>query len=224
MYCVHRGDPCGGGVAWGAGAAGLGRGWAAMACFAWPNGVVRQIRKQVRSAIRRIVEPRVLVGSRRGGATAAASDRVRTTSHYVWRQDSYFSAKEKIRTMRRGTWCLGTARFPAVRRQRRDLDMHGISASHRRCRCRAYARRDQSRNRTLARVRVTTEGPITPTGSSTCPSRRALSVDSMRRHSAGAVVYIRGRPLEGSDDSVLWRPLRQGEPAPAPSAILLRLA
>src|SRR5262249_61073842 len=74
-------------------------------------------------------------------------------------------------------------------------------------------------------VRVTDRGPYHANRIIGVPARAARLLDF---HGDGVarvrVEYVSRAPLEGSDDGVLLAPLREGKPAPAPSAILLASA
>ncbi len=104
-------------------------------------------------------------------------------------------------------------------------DMHGISAAHPTLPLPSYARVTNLSNGRSLIVRVNDRGPY--------HNNRLidLSVKASRLldfHGDGLarvrVEYVSRAPLEGSDDSVLLATLRQGEPAPAPSPLLLASA
>jgi len=104
-------------------------------------------------------------------------------------------------------------------------DMHGISAAHPTLPLPSYARVTNLSNGRSVIVRVNDRGPY--------HNNRLidLSVKASRLldfHGDGLarvrVEYVGRAPLEGSDDSVLLATLRQGEPAPAPSQLLLASA
>jgi peptidoglycan lytic transglycosylase len=104
-------------------------------------------------------------------------------------------------------------------------DMHGISAAHPTLPLPSYARVTNLSNGRSLIVRVNDRGPY--------HNNRLidLSVKASRLldfHGDGLarvrVEYVGRAPLEGSDDSVLLATLRQGEPAPPPSPLLLASA
>ena len=104
-------------------------------------------------------------------------------------------------------------------------DMHGISAAHPTLPLPSYARVTNLSNGRSVIVRVNDRGPY--------HNNRLidLSVKASRLldfHGDGLarvrVEYVGRAPLEGSDDSVLLATLRQGQPAPAPSQLLLASA
>jgi rare lipoprotein A len=105
------------------------------------------------------------------------------------------------------------------------FDMNSISAAHPTLPLPCYARVTNLANGRSLIVRVNDRGPY--------HGNRLidLSVKASRLldfHGDGLarvrVEYVGRAPLEGSDDSVLLATLRQGEPAPAPSPLLLASA
>ena len=101
-------------------------------------------------------------------------------------------------------------------------DMHGISAAHPTMPLPSYARVTNLANGRSVIVRVNDRGPYHANRLIDVSVKAARLLDF---HAEGIarvrVEYVSRAPLEGSDDSVLLATLRQGEPAPAPSSILL---
>jgi peptidoglycan lytic transglycosylase len=104
-------------------------------------------------------------------------------------------------------------------------DMHGISAAHPTLPLPSYARVTNLSNGRSVIVRVNDRGPYHNNRLIDLSVKAARLLDF---HAEGIarvrVEYVSRAPLEGSDDSVLLATLRQGEPAPAPSPILLASA
>jgi len=101
-------------------------------------------------------------------------------------------------------------------------DMHGISAAHPTLPLPCYARVTNLKNGRSVIVRVNDRGPY--------HSDRLIDLSTKAAHLLDfygdglehvRVEYVATAPLEGSDDSVLLATLRVGQPAPAPSPILL---
>lgn len=105
------------------------------------------------------------------------------------------------------------------------FDMNGISAAHPTLPMPCYARVTNLANRRSIVVRVNDRGPY--------QANRVIDV-SVRAaqllafHNNGVarvrVEYVGAAPLEGSDDRLLAATLREGEPAPAPSPIMVASA
>jgi rare lipoprotein A len=100
--------------------------------------------------------------------------------------------------------------------------MHGISAAHPTLPLPCYARVTNLKNGRSIIVRVNDRGPY--------HSDRLIDLSTKAAHlldfygdglAPVRVEYVSQAPLEGSDDSVLLATLRTGQPAPAPSPILL---
>jgi rare lipoprotein A len=101
-------------------------------------------------------------------------------------------------------------------------DMHGISAAHPTLPLPCYARVTNLANGRSVIVRVNDRGPY--------HSNRLIDLSVKTAHlldfygdglARVRVEYVGPAPLTGSDDSVLLATLRQGEPAPSPSPILI---
>jgi rare lipoprotein A len=101
-------------------------------------------------------------------------------------------------------------------------DMHGISAAHPTLPLPCYARVTNMRNGRSIIVRVNDRGPY--------HSNRLIDLSTKAAHlldfygdglAPVRVEYVSPAPLAGSDDNVLLATLRTGEPAPAPSPLLL---
>jgi len=101
-------------------------------------------------------------------------------------------------------------------------DMHGISAAHPTLPLPCYARVTNLKNGRSIIVRVNDRGPY--------HSNRLIDLSTKAAHlldfygdglAPVRVEYVSPAPLAGSDDNVLLATLRTGEPAPAPSALLL---
>ncbi len=101
-------------------------------------------------------------------------------------------------------------------------DMHGISAAHPTLPLPCYARVTNLANGRSVIVRVNDRGPY--------HSNRVIDLSVKAAHlldfygdglARVRVEYVGPAPLAGSDDSVLLATLRQGEPAPSPSPILI---
>jgi rare lipoprotein A len=101
-------------------------------------------------------------------------------------------------------------------------DMHGISAAHPTLPMPSYARVTNLGNGRSIIVRVNDRGPYHSDRLIDLSAKAARLLDF---HGDGLarvrVEYVGTAPLEGSDDNVLLATLRDGAPAPAPSAILL---
>jgi rare lipoprotein A len=101
-------------------------------------------------------------------------------------------------------------------------DMQGISAAHPTLPLPCYARVTNLKNGRSIVVRVNDRGPY--------HSNRLIDLSTKTAHlldfygdglAQVRVEYVGPAPLQGSDDSVLLATLRVGQPAPAPSPILL---
>ena len=101
-------------------------------------------------------------------------------------------------------------------------DMHGISAAHPTLPLPSYVRVTNLGNGRSLIVRVNDRGPYHSDRLIDLSAKAARLLDF---HAEGLarvrVEYVGRAPLEGSDDNVLLATLREGGPAPAPSAILL---
>jgi rare lipoprotein A len=104
-------------------------------------------------------------------------------------------------------------------------DMHGISAAHPTLPLPSYARVTNLSNGRSVIVRVNDRGPYHNNRLIDLSMKASRLLDF---HGDGLarvrVEYVGRAPLEGSDDSVLLATLRQGEPAPPPSPLLLASA
>ncbi len=102
------------------------------------------------------------------------------------------------------------------------FDMHGISAAHPTLPLPSYVRVTNLGNGRSLIVRVNDRGPYHSERIIDLSAKAARLLDF---HGDGVarvrVEYVSRAPLEGSDDGVLLATLRQGQPAPAPSPILL---
>ena len=101
-------------------------------------------------------------------------------------------------------------------------DMHGISAAHPTLPMPSYVRVTNLGNGRSVIVRVNDRGPYHSDRLIDLSSKAARLLDF---HGDGLarvrVEYVSRAPLEGSDDNILLATLREGQPAPAPSPILL---
>jgi rare lipoprotein A len=104
-------------------------------------------------------------------------------------------------------------------------DMQSISAAHPTLPMPSYARVTNLANKKSIIVRVNDRGPY--------HSNRLIDVSVTAAHALGfhghgvtkvRVEYVGRAPLEGSDDSMLLATLRQGQPAPSPSLVMLASA
>jgi len=102
------------------------------------------------------------------------------------------------------------------------FDMHGISAAHPTLPLPSYVRVTNLGNGRSLIVRVNDRGPYHSDRIIDLSAKAARLLDF---HGDGIarvrVEYVSRAPLEGSDDGILLATLRQGQPAPAPSPILL---
>ncbi len=102
------------------------------------------------------------------------------------------------------------------------FDMHGISAAHPTLPLPSYVRVTNLGNGRSLIVRVNDRGPYHSDRIIDLSVKAARLLDFYGDGLARVrVEYISRAPIEGSDDNVLLATLRQGEPAPAPSPILL---
>ncbi len=101
-------------------------------------------------------------------------------------------------------------------------DMEGLSAAHPTLPMPSYIRVTNLRNQTSIILRVNDRGPY--------HGNRVVDVSKRAAHLLGfhghgvarvRVEYVGRASLEGSDDQLLAATLREGEPAPAPSAVRL---
>ncbi len=104
-------------------------------------------------------------------------------------------------------------------------DMHGISAAHPTLPIPSYARVTNLRNGRSIVVRVNDRGPYHSNRLIDLSSKTAKLLD-FRGHGLARVrvEYIGRAPLEGTDDRQLLATLREGAPAPAPSAVMVASA
>ena len=101
-------------------------------------------------------------------------------------------------------------------------DMQGISAAHPTMPLPSYARVTNLKNGRSIIVRVNDRGPYHQNRVIDLSTKAAHLLDFYGDGLAQVrVEYVSPAPLEGSDDSVLLATLRVGQPAPAPSPILL---
>ena len=104
-------------------------------------------------------------------------------------------------------------------------DMHSLSAAHPTLPMPSYARVSNLENGRSLVVRVNDRGPYHRDRVIDVSVKAARLLDF---HGDGVarvrVEYVARAPLEGSDDNVLLATLRNGQPAPAPSPILLASA
>jgi rare lipoprotein A len=102
------------------------------------------------------------------------------------------------------------------------FDMHGISAAHPTLPLPSYVRVTNLGNGRSLIVRVNDRGPYHTDRIIDLSAKAARLLDF---HGDGVarvrVEYVSRAPLDGSDDNVLLATLRQGQPAPTPSPILL---
>ena len=105
------------------------------------------------------------------------------------------------------------------------FDMHGISAAHPTMPLPSYARVSNLSNGRSVIVRVNDRGPF--------KGNRVIDVSGKAaellgfRHNGLAQVrveYVGRAPLNGSDDRMLMATLREGQPAPAPSNVMVASA
>lgn len=105
------------------------------------------------------------------------------------------------------------------------FDMESISAAHPTLPIPSYARVTNVRNGRSIIVRVNDRGPYH--GNRLIDvSHKAAHLLDFRRHGTARVrvEYVGRAPLEGTDDRQLQATLRQGEPAPAPSRVMVASA
>jgi rare lipoprotein A len=102
------------------------------------------------------------------------------------------------------------------------FDMHSITAAHPTMPIPSYARVTDLDNGRSIIVRVNDRGPYA--------HGRIIDLSTGAAHALGfygdglahvRVEYVGRAPLEGTDDSMLLATLRQGQPAPAPSRVML---
>src|SRR5262249_27971987 len=102
------------------------------------------------------------------------------------------------------------------------FDMHSISAAHPTLPLPSYVRVTNLGNGRSLIVRVNDRGPYHTDRIIDLSAKAARLLDF---HGDGVarvrVEYVSRAPLDGSDDNVLLATLRQGQPAPTPSPILL---
>jgi len=105
------------------------------------------------------------------------------------------------------------------------FDMHGISAAHPTLPMPCYVRVTNLANHRSLIVRVNDRGPYH--GDRVIDvSHRAANLLAFHGHGVARVrvEYVGHAPLEGSDDRMLTATLRQGQPAPAPSLVMVAAA
>ena len=105
------------------------------------------------------------------------------------------------------------------------FDMHGISAAHPTMPLPSYARVSNLANGRSVIVRVNDRGPFK--GNRVIDvSGKAAELLGFRQNGLAQVrvEYVARAPLTGSDDRMLMATLRQGEPAPAPSQVMVASA
>jgi rare lipoprotein A (peptidoglycan hydrolase) len=104
-------------------------------------------------------------------------------------------------------------------------DMNGISAAHRTMPLPSYARVTNLDNGRSIIVRVNNRGPFVHNRIVDLSVGTAKALDTYRKGTARVRVEFVGRaPIEGSDDQMLLATLRTGEPAPAPSNVVVASA
>jgi rare lipoprotein A len=104
-------------------------------------------------------------------------------------------------------------------------DMHGISAAHPTMPLPSYARVTNLENGRSIVVRVNDRGPYARERVIDLSIGTAKALDFYGDGLARVrVEYVGRAPLEGSDDRMLLATLRDGEPAPAPSRVMLASA
>lgn len=104
-------------------------------------------------------------------------------------------------------------------------DMHAISAAHPTMPLPSYARVTNLDNGRSIIVRVNDRGPYFRDRIIDLSIGTARALNFYGHGSANVrVEYIGPAPLEGSDDNLLLATLREGSPAPAPSAVMLASA
>lgn len=105
------------------------------------------------------------------------------------------------------------------------FDMESISAAHPTLPMPSYVRVTNLANRKSLVVRVNDRGPYHQNREIDL-SMRAAQLLGFQNHGVGRVrvEYVGPAPLEGSDDRKLVATLREGAPAPAPSAIMVASA
>lgn len=105
------------------------------------------------------------------------------------------------------------------------FDMNAISAAHPTLPMPCYVRVTNLANRRSLVVRVNDRGPYNPNRVIDVSGRAAQLLGF---HDDGVarvrVEYVGHAPLEGSDDRLLIATLREGEPAPAPSLVMVASA
>jgi rare lipoprotein A len=104
-------------------------------------------------------------------------------------------------------------------------DMEGVSAAHPTLPMPSYARVTNLANKKSIVVRVNDRGPYHQDRLLDLSAKAAHLLD-FRNHGVARVrvEYVGRAPLEGSDDRMLIATLRQGEPAPPPSMVMLASA
>jgi rare lipoprotein A len=104
-------------------------------------------------------------------------------------------------------------------------DMHSISAAHTTMPLPSYARVTNLDNGKSIIVRVNDRGPYVRDRIIDLSIGTAKALDSYRHGLARVrVEYVGRAPIEGSDDRMLMATLRDGQPAPAPSRVMVASA
>jgi len=104
-------------------------------------------------------------------------------------------------------------------------DMHGYSAAHPTLPMPSYARVTNLRNGKSMIVRVNNRGPFVHNRLVDVSVGTAKALDFHGRGLARVrLEYVGRAPVEGSDDRMLLATLREGSPAPAPSAVMVASA
>jgi rare lipoprotein A len=105
------------------------------------------------------------------------------------------------------------------------FDMESISAAHPTLPMPSYVRVTNLANRRSVVVRVNDRGPYHANREIDVSVRAAQLLDFQKSGTARVrVEYVGPAPLEGSDDRKLVATLREGTPAPAPSAVMVASA
>jgi rare lipoprotein A len=169
------------------------------------------------SASARVVEPGESV-PKGGGVYRVGKPYVVAGQTYVPQEDRRYSAEGLA------SW-YGNDFHGRLTANGEVFDMNGISAAHPTLPMPCYARVTNLANRRSVVVRVNDRGPY--------QANRVIDV-SVRAaqllgfHGTGVarvrVEYVGPAPLDGSDDRLLAATLREGEPAPAPSPIMIASA
>ena len=104
-------------------------------------------------------------------------------------------------------------------------DMNGISAAHRTMPLPSYARVTNLDNGRSIIVRVNNRGPFVHHRVADLSVGAAKALDFYRKGTTHVrVEYVGRAPKEGGDEQMLLATLREGTPAPAPSAVMVASA